>query len=475
MPNNRPALLWLLILLLAGGPAGCSRSDDHTADGRVIVNYWEKWSGFEADAMQAIVDDFNRSQAQIEVHLLSVSEVDTKLLLATASGHPPDVAGIWSENIPDFSEKGALTPLDGGLAKAGLGADHYIPLFWDLCRHRGFTWGLPTTPGCLALFYNKKLFRAAGLDPDHPPRTFTEFEALSQRLTLVDIERNGQEVRVSFADLTAEERAARHYNLVQIGHLPQDAGMFVSAWGYWFGSRFYDGDRRILASDAGNLAAFRWLWNTAETYGVENLRNFKAGFGVSQSGQSPFLGGIEAMIVQGPWMPNFIDKYAPGLEWGVTACPAADGVAGGAPVTVAQCDVVVIPKGAAHPREAFAFICYLQRQEVAEKLARSQQKFTALRDVSAGFLVKHPNPAIGLFMELARSPGACFVPRLSIWHEYDAEMAVATERVLNLRTPPEAALAEVQDRVQWKLDRVMRRWDAVGRERLAEWRAYDRW
>jgi ABC-type glycerol-3-phosphate transport system substrate-binding protein len=467
--------LWLPVLLVAALVGGCSRAGDHTADGRVIVNYWEKWSGFEADAMQAVVDDFNRSQTRIEVRLLSVSEVDTKLLLAASSGHPPDVAGLWSENIPDFSEKGALTPLDGGLAKAGLGADHYIPLFWELCRHRGFTWGLPTTPGCLALFYNKKLFRAAGLDPGRPPRTFAELESMSRRLTLVDIERGGQTARVSFADLTPEECAARRYTLVQVGHLPQDAGMFVSAWGCWFGAQYYDGDRRILAADAGNLAAYEWLRGTAQTYGVENLRNFVASFGVSQSAQSPFLGGIEAMVVQGPWMPNFIGKYAPGLEWGVVACPAADGVAGGAPVTVAQCDVVVIPKGAPHPREAFEFICYLQRQEVAEKLAKSQQKFTALREVSAGFLPNHPNPAISLFMALARSPGARFVPRLSIWHEYDAEMAVAAERVLNLRYPAATALAEVQDRVQWKLDRVMRRWDAVGNERVAEWRAYDRW
>ena len=114
--------------------------------------------GFEADAMQAVVNDFNRSQDRIEVRFLSVSEVDTKLLLAASSGHPPDVAGLWSDNIPDFSEKGALTPLDGGLAAAGLGPDHYIPVFWELCRHRGFTWGLPTTPGCMALFYNCLLY-----------------------------------------------------------------------------------------------------------------------------------------------------------------------------------------------------------------------------------------------------------------------------------------------------------------------------
>src|SRR5579872_7244790 len=107
----RPALV--AALLLCAGP-GCAR---HPApSGRVVVDYWEKWNGFEADAMRSIVEAFNRSQDRIEVHFLSVDEVDTKLLLAASSGHPPDIAGLWSENIPDFAEKGALTPLDGALA-----------------------------------------------------------------------------------------------------------------------------------------------------------------------------------------------------------------------------------------------------------------------------------------------------------------------------------------------------------------------
>src|ERR1019366_3836908 len=280
-----------LAMLLALGFGGCARHADEGGDGaRVVVNYWEKWSGFEADSMQAVVDDFNRSQDRIEVRFLSVSEVDTKLLLAASSGHPPDVAGLWSENIPDFSEKGALTPLDGGLAKAGIGAGRYIPLFWELCRHRGFTWGLPTTPGCVALFYNKKLFRAAGLDPERPPGTFADFEGMSRRLTLVELERSGGLVRVPFDDLTPAERSAGRYTMVQVGHLPQDAGMFLSGWGCWFGARYYDGARRAMADDPGNVSAYEWLQKTAQTYGVDVMKNFIAGFGVSQSAQTAFLG-----------------------------------------------------------------------------------------------------------------------------------------------------------------------------------------
>ncbi len=475
-PAHRRFPLVALLFVAVGLVAGCGRGRAPATDGRVVIDYWEKWGGFEADAMKTIVADFNRSQSHVEVRFFSVSPIDVKLLLAASSGHPPDVAGLWSFSIPDFAEKGALTPLDEALARAKLGADHYVPVFWNLCRYRGFTWGLPTTPGCVALFYNKKLFREAGLDPDRPPRTFAELEAMSRHLTRVELERNGQRVQVPFDGLTDAERAAQRYVIVQVGHLPYDDGLiYPSAWGYWFGAKLYDGEDRILADDPGNLAAFRWLRDTVLTYGLDNLRDFGASYGLSQTSRSPFLAGKEAMVVQGPWLVNFIQRYAPDLDWGVAPCPAMPGVSDHAPMTLVESDVVVIPRGAPHPREAFAFIRYLQRQEVAEKLARLQRKFTALRDVSPGFVAGHPNPAIGFFIQLARTPAARFLPRLSFWREYDIEMSVAADRVRNLLATPQAALAEVQQRVQWRCDRVHQRWLLVRHERLAEWREHERW
>ena len=462
--------LCLASLALPGWTAAAGDGAD-----RVVINYWEKWTGFEADAMKAVIDDFNRSQSRIEVRLLAISPIDVKLLLAASSGNPPDVAGLWEYSIPDFAEKGALVPLDEALAAAHLGADHFLPAYWELGRYRGFTWALPTTPGCIALYYNKKLFREAGLDPDRPPRTFAELESMSRRLTRVEIERGGKVVRLGFDQLTAAEVQGRHYAIVQLGHQPADAGMFISAWGLWFGAKYFDGDRRIMANDAGNLAAYRWMRDITLTYGLDNLRDFSAAYGQSQTSQSPFLAGTAAMVVNGPWLKNFIEKFAPDIEWGVAACPAAPGVADDAPRTLVVSDMVVIPRGAKHPHEAFEFMCYLQRQDVAEKLARAQQKFTALREVSPDFIAHHPNPAIRQFIELARSPNATPVPRLSNWREYDIEMTIAAMRVRYLLMSPEDALAVVQQRVQWRYDRIMRRWDIVQDERLAEWRGYERW
>ena len=103
---------WLLVLFLGLGWAGCSPGEDPRARGRVVVEYWEKWTAYEGDAIAAVVEDFNRSQDRIFVRRLTVSKMDQKLILATSGKNPPDVAGLWNTYLPAYVENNALLPLD---------------------------------------------------------------------------------------------------------------------------------------------------------------------------------------------------------------------------------------------------------------------------------------------------------------------------------------------------------------------------
>lgn len=461
----------LLASILVG--AGCSHhAEDRTADGRVIVSYWEKWTGFELEAMQHVVEDFNHAQDRIEVRILPVSQIDVKLMLATAGGNPPDLAGLWSFSVPDFAEKGALTPINSALRRKGITREAFIPVFWDLCGHRGFQWAVPATPAALALHYNRALFREAGLDPDKPPQSLAELEALNEKLTLVELTRTGRVVRLAYSQLTPEERRSLKFSIVRAGHLPQEPGWWLDLMGAWFGGALFDGERRITADAPGNLAAFRWFHDTADKYGIENLRNYGASGGNFASPQNPFLSGRIAMELQGVWMHNFIDKYAPDLDWGVAPYPAADPITG-KDTTIVESDVLVIPRGARHAAEAFEFMAYLCQREPAEKLAIGQRKFTALREVSPDFFARHPNPHIREFIRLANSPNAHAVPRLAIWREYEEELRVASGNSLWHVSTPEEALAQVQQRVAWRWERALSRWDRVAETRRKEWQARD--
>ncbi len=104
-----------------------------------------------------------------------------------------------------------------------------------------------------------------------------------------------------------------------------------------------------------------------------------------------------------------------------------------------------------------------------EKLNLAQRKFSPLSDYSDDFVKNHPNPNIEAFIELAKSPNARYVPRISIFNEYSEEMVVACDQIFNMLKTPEEALEEVSKRVQWKFNRGLRRWDLVKEERMKQW------
>src|SRR5262245_24151065 len=91
------------------------KAREQVPDGRVVIRYWEKWSGREGDQMKEIVDAFNRTvgaEKGIWVEYISISNVAQKTLIATAAGDPPDVAGVWDAQIWQFAGMNALECLD---------------------------------------------------------------------------------------------------------------------------------------------------------------------------------------------------------------------------------------------------------------------------------------------------------------------------------------------------------------------------
>ncbi|CAN5719711.1 ABC transporter substrate-binding protein [soil metagenome] len=405
-------------------------------DSRVVIKYWEKWTGFEADAMRAVVDDFNASQNRIFVEYNSVSQIDRRLMLATAGGVPPDVAGIWAANLPVYAENNALTPLDKLARQADITEENYIPIFWKLCRYRDHLWALPSTPSSIALIYNKKLFREAGLDPEKPPTSIAELEAYNEKLV---------------------KRSATG-RIERIGHLPEEPGWWNGLWGYWFGGSMVDGDSKVTATSPENLAAYRWVQSYPERFGADSLLTFHDGFGNFASPQNPFFTGRVAMVLQGSWIYNFIQNYAPkDFEWGVAPFPSVDPVKL-KDVSLVECDLLVIPAGAKHPKEAFEFMKYVNSQPVMEKLCLGQRKFSPRRECSAEFFQNHPNPYIRTFLDLAKSPNARTFPVVTTWNEYNADMKNSVSRIWSAKATADVALADVQKREQQTLDRRMQRW-----------------
>jgi multiple sugar transport system substrate-binding protein len=402
---------------------------------KVRVAYWEGWTGFEFEAMQKVVKAFNASQDRIEVEVLSVSGLQDKALLAISGGIPPDVLGLSGAAITQFADDRALMPLNDLAKASGIKPDRYIPAFYDMGLVRGRLYALPSTPATVALHYNRSLFRKAGLDPDRPPQTDEEMIEMADKLTVRGP--NGQ-LKVS-------------------GFLPTEPGWWNWMWCPLFGGRIWDGKGKITINEKDSVRGFEFAQSFAKRYGAGNIATQKGGFGNFASPQNAFLSEDVAMVAQGVWMYNFISMYNEKLDWGAAPFPRPADRPDLQNPTIVEANMLGVPHGAKHPKEAFEFIKFVQSQEGMEMLCMGQKKLSPLSEVSQEFLTTHPNPRIKLFTDLAHSKNAFGAPKMGIWTEYSNEINAAFDSVMLMQKTPQKAMDDVAARMQPKLDTYMRR------------------
>ena len=169
------------------------------------------------------------------------------------------------------------------------------------------------------------------------------------------------------------------------------------------------------------------------------------------------------MEMQGVWFPNFIKTYAPkDFRYGVAPFPSA--VPGLQDVTVAEADVIGIPRGARHVSQAARFLAYIASPEGIEVLCRGQGKHSPLRTTTDGFLdpARHPNPHVAFFWRLAFSDHASRTPPVGVWGEYQQTIGLAFDQVWNGQLQPREALRWVQRRIAGRYRHERQRAERLG-------------
>lgn len=396
---------------------------------RVTVLYWEKWTGDEGVEMKKTVDAFNASQDRIFVKYLSISGVDQKTMLATAGGNPPDVAGLWANNLCQLADAKAVIDLTEMASAKGIGAGTYIRGYWDAMNYRGGLWGLPSTPASTAMHVNADLVPKEYARPETFPQTFEALDRMVDRIS----------------------KRGRDGTLVMAGFLPGEPGWWHWAWPYWFGGKLVDGDRVTIDTPAARRA-FHWIERYGKRFGISQVQSFQSGFGNFASPQDAFMSGKVASELHGVYKANYIRIYQPKMNWFALPFPHPADRPDLAGAAVIDSDVLCIPRGAKHPKEAFEFIAYVQRQDVMERLCSAHGKNSPLSMVSESFFKGHPNKFIRLFDQAARSPHAFHSPKIGIFPQISQEVGNAYQEVSSGAKTPEQALASAQARIDglWK-------------------------
>jgi sn-glycerol 3-phosphate transport system substrate-binding protein len=207
---RRFAALALIISFVAaacgGAPGGGGASSDQSAlaPGKDVkpaatITWWHAMSGVNGDALNKIVDNFNKSQSNIKVVTVFQGTYDdllSKLNTALASNAAPALAQVYDIGQAYMRQSGETVPIQAFIDRDKFNTSDFEPAVLNYYKYQDKLQSMPWNASSSILLYNKDAFKAAGLDPEKPPTTFGEVTDYAKKLTKKDA--SGQTVQYGF-------------------------------------------------------------------------------------------------------------------------------------------------------------------------------------------------------------------------------------------------------------------------------------
>jgi multiple sugar transport system substrate-binding protein len=174
-----------LLAAACGGSSGSTSSQSPKTFGVNATGTVHFWARQATDGpAKALVAGFNATHKNLKVvlHLTPPNDDTSQLATAIRAGSVPDVVGLNDIDVPEFSHQNALMNLTKYINalpyKSSLSPGHL-----KLATYNGQDYGLPYLADLSVLWYNKKLFKEAGLNPNDPPASYAQIVSDAQKIT----------------------------------------------------------------------------------------------------------------------------------------------------------------------------------------------------------------------------------------------------------------------------------------------------
>ncbi|MDQ3954366.1 MAG: sugar ABC transporter substrate-binding protein [Actinomycetota bacterium] len=167
---------------------GCASNDgdDPAVGGPGSIEFQVAGDPEEIVVYRSLVNDFEKSHEDIDVNLIDVADKDdhlTKLSTAFTGGNPPDVFLVNFREYSQFVVRGALEPVGPHLESMEIDtADYYEPPL-EAFTFAGELQCMPQNISSLVVYYNKSLFKKAGVASPSDDWSWEDFRGTAVELT----------------------------------------------------------------------------------------------------------------------------------------------------------------------------------------------------------------------------------------------------------------------------------------------------
>jgi multiple sugar transport system substrate-binding protein len=407
----------------------------------VSLTYWHSWTEQWEEMTKAVCENFTKANTGVTASETVVpgTELITKLLSAVAAGNPPDMITIYSSmGIPSLVEQNALIEMSDEKDLAEAKDWFYAPIL-EMGTYKSKVYGLSYWQQTPCLGWNKDAFSEVGLDPNTPPTTIDELDAMAQKLFKDD-----------------------GTNITRMGLRPYYYWLWAAAWG---GSFYDEQNRKVTADNEKIVEMFTWMASYSKKYDVTKLQAFEQGLANERAGTlDPFLNGQLAMDeVGGAWKLGDYKKYAgeKGFNFGIVPVPNPTGMTGKA--TYSYGDFTVVPKGTKHPQEAWKFVKFTgglggSLDDYYKTLTWGDRPInvpvtTKMLDYEPFKKIMADYPGFQEMVDLfLKGDRVMLPPKMPVGQFYSDRLDSARDKIRLLEGEPAETLKGVSDEVQKELD-----------------------
>jgi sn-glycerol 3-phosphate transport system substrate-binding protein len=154
-----------------------------TAAGPVNITFWHGLSGPLGDELQKLADAYNASQSKVKVTLIEGTYEETiDKYLQSGQSSRPDLVQMPEYMVQTMVDTQSTVPVEACMKSTNYDTSAFLPTALEAYATQGVQWSMPFNISNPVLFYNKKKFVAAGLDPEKPPVSLDDLRTDSQAI-----------------------------------------------------------------------------------------------------------------------------------------------------------------------------------------------------------------------------------------------------------------------------------------------------
>src|SRR5213592_3167244 len=207
------------------------------------ITIWVGWSARELSEFKKVVAEYDKKHADVTVKVVGGIN-DDKITSAIRSGKVPDVVSSFtSANVGQYCNSGAWIDLKPFLSKDKIDVNMFPKTSQYYTQYKGKRCALPLLADVYGFYYNKKMFKAAGLTS--PPKTMSQLTAYAKKLTKKN------------SDGSIKVAGYNPFLGFYAGNAPD-----MSAYAPLFGAKYVDsGGKSVISKDSAWSRMLKWQKN----------------------------------------------------------------------------------------------------------------------------------------------------------------------------------------------------------------------